>query len=99
MTESNSLKADLNLQPVKKKCGEFCAFIYEGEVFPGKITSFTKENVTISAMVKSLKSWKWPQKVDEMTYDWSDVLGVIAPPKLVNKRGCYLVPELAVLWD
>jgi hypothetical protein len=60
-------------------------FLYEGNVYPGKIMSFNKENVYISSMVKSLKSWKWPEKSDILEYEWSDVLGGINPPKFISK--------------
>jgi hypothetical protein len=43
-------------------------FLYEGNVYPGKIISFHEENIYISAMVKSLKSWKWPEKRDILEY-------------------------------
>jgi hypothetical protein len=59
-----------------------------------KIISFIEENVYISAMVKSLKSWKWPENPDILEYKWNDALGGIDSPKLVSKRGFYSIPEL-----
>jgi hypothetical protein len=44
--------------------------------------NFNEANVYISAMVKTLKSWKWS---DILEYERSDVLGGITPPKLVSK--------------
>jgi hypothetical protein len=49
-------------------CGQFLEFLYEGNVYPGNIISFNEENVYISAMVKSRKSWKWPQNPDILEY-------------------------------
>jgi hypothetical protein len=50
--------------PVIKACSQFAVILYERNVYPRKIINFNEENVYISAMVKSLKSWKWPQKPD-----------------------------------
>jgi hypothetical protein len=71
---------------VIKACGQFLVFLYEGNVYPRKIISFNEEIVYISAMVKSLKSWKWPEKPNILEYEWSDVLGGINPPKLMSER-------------
>jgi hypothetical protein len=77
------------LNAVFKACGQFVVFLYEGNVYPGKIIRFNEENVHISAMVESLKPWKWQGKPDILEYEWNDVLGGINPPKLVPKRGFY----------
>jgi hypothetical protein len=73
-------------------------FLYEGNVYPGKIISFNEENVYISAMMKSLQSWKSPEKADILEYEWSDALGGIDPPKLVSKRRFYSIPELSTFF-
>lgn len=52
----------------------------------------------ISVMVKFQKSWKWPEKKDEMWYDWECIIGGINPPKQITKRGIYRIPELEKLW-
>jgi hypothetical protein len=81
--------------PVIKACGQFVVFPYEGNIYPGKIISSNEEHVYIFAMVKSLKSCKWPEKPDIHEYEWSDALGGIDPPKLVSTRGFYFIPELS----
>jgi hypothetical protein len=43
---------------VVKAHGQFVMFLYEGIIYPGKIIGYNEGNVYISAMVKSLKSWK-----------------------------------------
>jgi hypothetical protein len=70
-------------------------FLYGGIVYLGRIISFNEENVYISAMVKSLKSWKWPEKPGILEYEWSEALGGIDPLKLVSKRGFYSILELS----
>jgi hypothetical protein len=85
--------------PVIKACGQFVVFLYEGNVYPGKITYFNEENVYISATVKSLKSCKWPEKPNILEYEWSDALGSINAPKLVSKRGFYSIPKLSTFFE
>lgn len=87
------------LKKIVKKVGEYVIFKYEGEYFPGKILSLSNNEVEISAMQKSLKSWKWPDKADIGKYDWEDVIGAIEEPKIISKRGFYRIKELEYLWD
>jgi hypothetical protein len=85
--------------PVIKACGQFVAFLYEGNVYLGIILNFNEENCYISAMVKSLKSLKWPEKPDILEYEWSDALRGINPPKLVSKRGLFSIPEFSTFFS
>ena len=77
-----------------RKLGKFVVFSYDGQLFSGEIVAFDDKTVTINSMQRSLKSWKWPLKQDQLTYQWSDVLGSIKPFKQVSKRGAFSVPEL-----
>ncbi|KAG8308979.1 hypothetical protein J6590_097038 [Homalodisca vitripennis] len=61
-----------HLKKIKKSVGEYVIFKYEGEFFPGKIVSLSKEHVEIMAMQNSLKSWKLLDKADIEKYDWND---------------------------
>jgi hypothetical protein len=70
---------------VIKACGQFVVFLYEGNIYPGKIISFNEKNVYMFAMVKRLKPWKWPEKPDALEYEWSDALGGIDPTELVSQ--------------
>lgn len=49
----------LSLDKVKRELREYVIFVYEEEYFPGKIISFDDNNVEISSMQYSLKSWTW----------------------------------------
>lgn len=89
----------LSLQEVVKEIGEHVLFQYEGEIFPGKIITFDDNGATLSAMVKSLKNWKWPDKPDTLYYQWDDIIGRIRQPKKVCNRGHFSVPELDRLWS
>ncbi|KAK4883938.1 hypothetical protein RN001_000209 [Aquatica leii] len=73
----SSQYTNAKFQNVVKERGRFVVFSYEGKFYPGEIVAFDEETVTINAMQKSLKMWKWPSKRDELTYQWSDVLGLV----------------------
>lgn len=88
-----------SFQEVVRGVGEYVVFKYEGEFFPGKIAGFNEEEVNISAMQRSLRTWRWPHPEDLHSYPWEDVLGRINPPKKVSQRGFYEVPELNNIWS
>lgn len=97
--EGKSSHHKTSFAEVVKEVGCFVAFYYEKQLYPGEIVSFDDETVTINAMQKSLKMWKWPSRKDELIYTWTDVVGSIKPPKQVSKRGTYCVPELNSFLD
>ena len=68
---------------------------YVGYLYPDVIESYNESGASISAMAKSLKSWKWPSTKDELFYEWKDIIGGIDPPKLLNKRVFFHVPEMS----
>lgn len=78
--------------------GQHVIFLYEGEYFPGTITEIRPEEAKISSMQKSVKSWKWPDPKDEIFYPFDDIIRRIKPPKPINRRGLFSVPELDRLW-
>lgn len=93
-----SNKEILQLSEIIREVGKYVIFTYEGELFPGQILSYDNEGAVIKAMQKSLKSWKWPEKPDILNYSWEDIVGGIAEPKQVSKRGYFTVPELNKIW-
>ncbi|GBM29375.1 hypothetical protein AVEN_176006-1 [Araneus ventricosus] len=89
-----SLKDMLHFKDCSREVGEHVVFGYEGEFFSGKFSSITESGVNIISMLRTLKSWKWPNKSDMMEYLWKDVVEYIVNPKIVCKRGFYAVPQL-----
>lgn len=59
-TGKKTKKDVLGLKDVKREVGQHVAFLYEDEVYPGRIVRYDNEGATISSMAKSIKSWKWP---------------------------------------
>lgn len=86
-----------SFKPISRQVGAFVVVMYENELYPGIIVSYNDDGASISAMQKALKSWKWPEKKDELFYDWTQIVGGINPPKKINKRGFFSVPELNIL--
>lgn len=96
-TGNKSIVDILQLPNVVRQIDQYVAFLYQEQVYAGKIVAFDEEGATISSMVKSLKSWKWPEKVDLLHYPWVDIIGSVMPPKQISKRGFYVIPELRKL--
>ena len=94
----SSGETHMTFKDIKKVVGEHVVVTYEGSLFPGKIIRIFTEKVIVSTMVKTMKAWKWPDHVDEIEYDWDEVVSGIQPPKPINKRGYFSVPELATVW-
>lgn len=95
---SKTVRDLVSVPDVVREVGKFVLFLYDGEIYPGQITGFNNQEVTIKSMQKSLKSWKWPERTDELNYSWNDVLGSIKPPTQISRRGFYNVPELNQKW-
>ncbi|CAG5022103.1 unnamed protein product [Parnassius apollo] len=85
-TAAETCNENCNFKPMVKAVGQYVVFTYEEEFFPGKITKITKEGPYISSMKRSLKSWTWPKPVDEIQYNWQDILGCIEVPKKIITR-------------
>lgn len=74
--------------------GEFVLVKYNGSQFPGIVVNIHDSGVKVDCMEQMKKFWVWPQKKDVFDYALEDVKK-IAPPKLLNKRGYFSVPELS----
>ena len=67
--------------------GNWVVVNYNGEEFPGEITSCGSE-IEVSVMHKSgNKFWKWPKTIDKIVYERKDVVRKINPPKVAGHRG------------
>lgn len=73
-------------------------FIYEGELYPGKIINIGKKVATISAMQRNGKLWKWPNSPDILDYPRQDVIDHVEDPKQIGKRNIFSVSELDDVW-
>ena len=55
--------------------GEFVIVQYEGQQFPGKVTSVENEGAVVSTLTKCKRNgWRWLQAKDEMLYEWDDIV-------------------------
>lgn len=79
--------------------GDFVIVSYDKKYYAGlicKMPEAAEEGPTVDCMEKKSKCWIWPQRKDKLVYSWKDILCKINPPKLLNKRGHFKVPELDV---
>ena len=76
--------------------GDFIICRYEGELFPGRVTSIHPDGkgAQVMAMQKCAGGWRWPKKKDEIDYLEEDIIDKIKYPVPVNNRRTYKVPEL-----
>lgn len=93
-TENSAHNKDCNNIKNDLQEGDFVIFKYEKNLYPGCVLSMNEEALLISAMKRALKSWKWPEKPDELLYPWEDVVVKINTPKQISKRGYFSVPEI-----
>ena len=78
----------------------FVLAMYGGSCFPGLVSKLNKKSVEVSSMSKSgLFGWKWPHQPDLHAYPPEDLVAVINPPKALNKRNNYSVPEADKYWE
>ena len=72
---------------------------YEGSHFPGLVKKLKKTSVEVSCMSKSgLLAWKWPAQPDIHAYPPQDIKAIINPPRAINKRNNFSVPEADNYW-
>lgn len=90
-----SISSHPTLQPINKQVGSFVVVRYDSNFYPGVIEKLDDKGATISAMTKTIReNWKWPEHKDELYYCWQDIVGGIKPPKALNKRGIFSIPEM-----
>jgi hypothetical protein len=58
----------LSFGKIVRDVGQYVVFMYQNEMFTGKIISYDNKGGTVSSMKRSLKSWKLPEKEDILTY-------------------------------
>lgn len=61
-------ESTLRLEEIIRQVGQYVAFVYEDGIFAGKFITFNDQEV-IHVMQKCLKSWRWPEKPSEMSYN------------------------------
>lgn len=81
--------------PFNLSTGQWVIAAYDGDNFPGEITSFDGlADIEVNVMHRSGKHWKWPDPVDKILYRSSDIVRTISPPKVVGNRGQFTFSEL-----
>nr|CAD7573325.1 unnamed protein product [Timema californicum] len=74
-----------NSQPLKDTLeeGNFVVVAWEGKQFPGLVMSVVETGAIVDCMEPTQKYWKWPKEKDMLFYEWSDIIQVMKPPKLL----------------
>lgn len=93
----------LNILPIKTVAGPkkrltsgcYVIVMYEGEYFPGKVESISKNQYEVSTMTLSTgNSFKWPDQPDKIWYGEDQIIEKIDEPMCINKRGFYKIKEM-----
>lgn len=84
----------LSLRHVMQTVGQHVFFMYNGQICPGKTTAFSDQHVSVNAMQKSTKLWKWLEKKHKVNYSWEDLLGTINLPIQVSWSRFYSILAL-----
>ena len=81
--------------PEQLNVGEWVVVCYEGEKFPGEITSTSSENqdVEVRVMHKSGSGWKWPTRDDKIFYKVEDIECKIKPLTAAGSRGQFVFED------
>ena len=81
--------------PEQLNVGEWVVVCYEGEKFPGEITSTSSENqdVEVRVMHKNGSGWKWPTRDDKIFYKVEDIECKIKPPTAAGSRGQFVFED------
>ncbi|KAG5897669.1 hypothetical protein JTB14_011479 [Gonioctena quinquepunctata] len=74
--------------------GDYVILKHEQKYFPGLIEDTKSKSYYIKAMEQIGSHWKWPHHEYVIWYDFDKVISKIEPPRPINKRGFYEVPEI-----
>ena len=93
-------------EPVEEayKIVDYVLVKFEGELWPGQITSMEIPDAKINVMKRSKcgKGWMWPDCPDESWYNIEEIESIIQDPKPISKSrrgtGVFSVPDLANKW-
>lgn len=83
---------------LEAKIGNYVIIRYEGDLFPGVITSIKENEVCVSAMEKCGAYWKWPDRKDELFYEISEIVQqkINKPEKISSRREIFRIPEMDI---
>lgn len=93
-----------NLKPLSNigdcELGQWCALLYEGKIYPGKIlnkTTSSNPTVNVQSMTTAgINKFKWPTKTDIEEYELHEIISIIPEPKAVTDRNLQIDP---LIWQ
>ncbi|XP_050509990.1 uncharacterized protein LOC126886899 [Diabrotica virgifera virgifera] len=81
----------------KPNIADYVIIQYEGSMFPGVVTGVEKQGVNVSSMEKCGRFWKWPDREDQLMYEFADVIQTkINAPVQISRRAIFQVPEMDI---
>lgn len=72
---------------VDAEIGDWVVVIYEGKLYPGKVTVKKEHHWSVKVMKPCFPSgWTWPSREDEIPYPLEDIRKKVEPPHPLNSR-------------
>ena len=56
--------------------------LYDGEKFPGEVTTIDSSDVEVSVMYRSANVWEWPTPEDKIFYSRNQIVHIISCQQL-----------------
>jgi len=82
-------------QEIDLVVGDFCFVLYDGEEFPGEVTSVLDgPEYRVNVMHPTRGYFKWPLDVDCIVYKKQSILRKVAPPIPIGNRGQFTFIEV-----
>ena len=79
--------------------GEYIIVEYDGQQFPGKVTSVESEGAVVTTLTKCKRNgWRWPQTKDEILCEWDDIVKARPQAIPLNNRNILRFPDLEEMW-
>ena len=92
-TEQNSPVRD-EIETANLLIGQWVVVNYDGEKFPGEVTTIDSSDVEVSVMYRSANVWEWPTPEDKIFYSRNQIVQVIKPPTVAGNRGQFAFEEI-----
>ena len=91
---TSTSKHDIPVEALNLSIGQWVLVSYEGNEFPGEVTSMDDSDIEVNVMHRSANAWKWPRPEDKIFYSRDKVVRVINPPTVAGNRGQFMFNDI-----
>ena len=91
---TSTSKHDIPVEALNLSIGQWVLVSYEGNEFPGEVTSMDDSDIEVNVMHRSANAWKWSRSEDKIFYSRDKVVCVINPPTVAGNRGQFMFNDI-----